>query len=347
MKRGFVGLLAAGIVSSGYVVASENEDLFGYTDGAEVVEFSGQRQQIDTISGVVYSQVIGTRAVRQLEMSLMIPRNDKLKPAIVYYPGGGFFSADHEKFTEMRTALANAGYVVAAAQYRVVPDKFPALVQDGKAAIRYLRAHAEQYGIDPERIAVLGDSAGGYMAQMMAMMSGEAEAGKHEFDAGDFLNVSSDVQAAVSLYGISNLLNIGAGHSEAIQDVHDSKAVTEALLVNGMAFGTYPGASIGSNEEKALHASPMGHLKGNKPALLLMHGSSDNLVSPIQSAQLFEALKERGQDVDYLLVKGAAHGDLVWYQQPVVDTVVKWFKENLGEPKAAAGKASDSANDHL
>lgn len=65
----------------------------------------------------------------------------------------------------MRMALAKAGFVVAAAEYRTVPDKFPALVIDGKAAVRFLRAHATQFGIDPTRIGVLGDSAGGYLSQ--------------------------------------------------------------------------------------------------------------------------------------------------------------------------------------
>ena len=67
----------------------------------------------------------------------------------------------------MRHALARAGFVVAAAEYRTVPVKFPALVEDGKAAVRYLRAHADEYGIDPERIGVIGDSAGGYLVQML------------------------------------------------------------------------------------------------------------------------------------------------------------------------------------
>lgn len=63
-------------------------------------------------------------------VSVMIPRDDKLKPAVIYFPGGGFTSADYEKFTEMRYALAKAGFVVAAAEYRVVPNKFPALLED-------------------------------------------------------------------------------------------------------------------------------------------------------------------------------------------------------------------------
>lgn len=115
-------------------------------------------------------------------MTLLVPRTRELKPAIVYYPGVGFTSADYEKFIEMRMALAKAGFVVASAEYRTVPDRYPAFINDANAAVRYLRAHAEQFNIDPDRIGVIGDSAGGYVAQMMGVTNGEKG-----FDTGDFL----------------------------------------------------------------------------------------------------------------------------------------------------------------
>jgi hypothetical protein len=86
---------------------------------------------------------------------------------------------------------------------------------------------------------VIGDSAGGYVAQMLGTTNGE-----RIFDKGDFLDTSSDVQATVPLYGIFDLRSIGEGFPDAVQKVHKSPAVTEALLVNGTAFGTFPGASI-------------------------------------------------------------------------------------------------------
>jgi acetyl esterase/lipase len=273
------------------------------------------------------------RAVRQMRMDLLVPRNHARKPAIVYFPGGGFTSSDHGKFIEMRMALARAGFVVAAAEYRVVPDTFPAPVVDGKAALRYLRAHADQYGIDPDRIGVLGDSAGGYLAQMLGTTNGS-----REFDQGDFLDQSSDVAAVVTLFGISDLRNIGEGFSEAVQKVHASPAVTEALLVNGVAFRDFAGAAIAVNPAKALAASPMGHLDGPKPPFLILHGSADPLVSPLQSAQLYQALKKGGNDASYLLVKGAGHGDISWFQQPVIDRVVAWFQAKLGAPVGEGSK---------
>lgn len=277
--------------------------------------------QIDVISGIIYSQVISTRSNRALRMTVLAPRTNTPKPAIVYFPGGGFTSADYEKFIEMRMALAKAGFVVAAVEYRTVPDKFPALVVDGKAAVRFLRAHAAQFHIDPTRIGVLGDSAGGYLSQMVGTTNGEKE-----FDQGDYLDQSSDVQAAVTIYGISNLLNIGEGYSNAIQQVHASPAVTEALLVHGPAFADFQGASILSDPEKAMKASPLGHVKEHMPPFLIMHGSNDRLVSPVQSEQLFKALTEKGNQATYVTVEGAGHGDLYWFQQPVIEKVVNWFQ---------------------
>ena len=153
--------------------------------------------------------------------------------------------------------------------------------------------------------------------------------GEKAFDKGDNLNVDSSVQAAVTLYGISDLRNIGAGFDEATQKVHESPAVTEALLVNGVAFRDFPGASITSDSEKALAASPLGHIKKDLPPFMILHGSEDKLVSPVQSDQLFDALKKNGTPVTYIKVEGAGHGDLPWFQKPIIDKVVAWFKDNL------------------
>lgn len=280
--------------------------------------------QIDEIGGVIYSQIQSRRSNRAMRMTLLVPRTAEKKPAIVYFPGGGFTTTDYEKFIEMRFALAKAGFVVAAAEYRVVPNKFPAILEDGKSAVRFLRAHADAYGIDASKIGVLGDSAGGYLSQMVAVTGNEKQ-----FDKGDNLHVDSTVQAAATLYGISDLRNIGAGFDEAIQKVHQSPAVTEALLVNGVAFNEYPGASILSDSDKALAASSLGHIKKNLPPFLIMHGTEDKLVSPVQSEQLYEALKQSGNRVTYVKVEGAAHGDTVWFQKPIIDKVVTWFKDNL------------------
>lgn len=321
MRKIFLALLCL----AGELFAKEVKTM-GYVKGAEVIEVEVKHPfVIDCISGVYYSQIKSTRSSRAMRMTLLIPRTKELKSAIVYVPGGGFSSADYEKFSEMRYALARAGFVVAAVEYRVIPSIFPAPIVDAKSAIRYLREHYKEYTINPNSIGILGDSAGGYVAQMVAM-SGKL------YNEGDFLSQSSEVQSAVSLYGISNLLNIGEGFSPEVLAVHRSPAVTEALLLNGVAFRDFAGASVMNDPKKALNASPMGHLEGKKPPLLLMHGDIDDLVSPIQSSQMYEALKKRNQPVEYMLVKNAQHGDIHWFQEPIISKVVQWFEKTLAKP---------------
>lgn len=319
MRKELAVLAAASLL----VTTATAQDLMGQSSEAQVVDVPVVQGRIDAISGVVYSQVFERgRSVRGLKMTLFVPRTKEKKPAVLYFPGGGFTSADHEKFLEMRYALARAGYVVAACEYRAVPNKFPALLEDAKAAVRWMRAHASEFGVDDDRIGLLGDSAGGYVVQMAGVTNGEKN-----WDVGDFKEVSSDVQAVVSIYGISDLTTIGEGIGN--ENVHASAAVTEALLLNGPAFKDFAGASVNADPQKAKAASPIGHVDGTEPPFLLMHGSGDKVVSPLQSKKMFEALQNKKVEAEYVLVRGAEHGDLPWYQPGVISRVVNFFDRHL------------------
>lgn len=319
MRKELAVLAAASLL----VTTATAQDLMGQSPEAQVVDVPVVQGRIDAISGVVYSQVFERgRSVRGLKMTLFVPRTKEKKPAVLYFPGGGFTSADHEKFLEMRYALARAGYVVAACEYRAVPNKFPALLEDAKAAVRWMRAHASEFGVDADRIGLLGDSAGGYVVQMAGATNGEKN-----WDEGDFKEVSSDVQAVVSIYGISDLTTIGEGIGN--ENVHASAAVTEALLLNGPAFKDFAGASVNADPQKAKAASPIGHVDGTEPPFLLMHGSGDKVVSPLQSKKMFEALQNKKVEAEYVLVRGAEHGDLPWYQPGVISRVVNFFDRHL------------------
>ena len=321
-KTALAALLSLSL--SSVTCAAAPDSLMGYSEGAQVFSVTPVTFRVQTISDIIYRQVYSRNGVRGLKMTLLKPETQGLKPTLIYFPGGGFTSAARDKYTELRHALAKAGFVVAAIEYRTVPDRYPALVEDAKAAIRYLRAHATELSIDRERIGVFGDSAGGYLAEMVAMTNGESD-----FDVGDNLNESSEVQAAVSFYGISDLLTIGEGLGDEIASVHQSKAVTEALLINGVAFDTFKGASVFDTPEKAREASPLSHVDGNEPPLLLLHGAKDTLVSPLQSKKLYEALKAQGADAEYILLSNAGHGDLPWYQDVIVNKAVDFFKKRL------------------
>lgn len=319
MRKELAVLAAASLL----VTTATAQDLMGQSPEAQVVDVPVVQGRIDAISGVVYSQVFERgRSVRGLKMTLFVPRTKEKKPAVLYFPGGGFTSADHEKFLEMRYALACAGYVVAACEYRAVPNKFPALLEDAKAAVRWMRAHASEFGVDANRIGLLGDSAGGHVVQMAGATNGEKN-----WDVGDFKEVSSDVQAVVSIYGISDLTTIGEGIGN--ENVHASAAVTEALLLNGPAFKDFAGASVNADPQKAKAASPIGHVDGTEPPFLLMHGSGDKVVSPLQSKKMFEALQNKKVEAEYVLVRGAEHGDLPWYQPGVISRVVNFFDRHL------------------
>lgn len=319
MRKELAVLAAASLL----VTTATAQDLMGQSPEAQVIDVPVVQGRIDAISGVVYSQVFERgRSVRGLKMTLFVPRTKEKKPAVLYFPGGGFTSADHEKFLEMRYALARAGYVVAACEYRAVPNKFPALLEDAKAAVRWMRAHASEFGVDADRIGLLGDSAGGYVVQMAGATNGEKN-----WDVGDFKEVSSDVQAVVSIYGISDLTTIGEGIGN--ENVHASAAVTEALLLNGPAFKDFAGASVNADPQKAKAASPIGHVDGTEPPFLLMHGSGDKVVSPLQSKKMFEALQNKKVEAEYVLVRGAGHGDLPWYQPSVISRVVNFFDCHL------------------
>lgn len=290
--------------------------------------------QIDMITGIVYRQIISQRSVKSLQMTVLVPRNDEPKPAILYFPGGGFTSADYNKFYEIRHALAQAGFVVAGAEYRTIPDTFPAPVVDGKAAIRYLKAHAENFGIDPLRIGLLGDSAGGYLVQMLGTTMGETF-----FEEGEYLDENSDVASVVSMFGISDLINIGEGYEEKLKAFHRSPASTEALLLHGPAFYNSPGNTVFGDLDKARFASPVGHIKSGHPPFMIMHGTKDQLVSPVQSIQLFEQLKAKNNDAKLVMVKDAGHGDIFWFQPPVIQKIVDYFKETLGHISSASGSS--------
>ena len=319
MRKELAVLAAASLL----VTTATAQNLMGQSPEAQVIDVPVVQGRIDAISGVVYSQVFERgRSVRGLKMTLFVPRTKEKKPAVLYFPGGGFTSADHEKFLEMRYALARAGYAVAACEYRAVPNKFPALLEDAKAAVRWMREHASEFGVDADRIGLLGDSAGGYVVQMAGATNGEKN-----WDVGDFKEVSSDVQAVVSIYGISDLTTIGEGIGN--ENVHASAAVTEALLLNGPAFKDFAGASVNADPQKAKTASPIGHVDGTEPPFLLMHGSGDKVVSPLQSKKMFEALQNKKVEAEYVLVRGAGHGDLPWYQPSVISRVVNFFDRHL------------------
>lgn len=302
--------------------------LCGSADAAATKELTIEltRPMIQLITGVVYAQVPDRGYLtKPLQMDITMPLDKEIHPAILYINGGGFINANKDGYIQHRTALAERGYVVASMTYRVAPtSQFPAPLEDVKSAIRYLRAHAETYHIDTKHIGVIGGSAGGYLAAMAGATSGVSG-----FDKGDWLDQSSDVQAVVDLYGISDINCIAADYSDEVKALHRSPGATEALWVNGSpVFGGRDGG-IGANPEGAKAASPQTYISDKTPPFLLMHGDVDTLVSPSQTEILRQALEEHGIEATRYLVKGALHGGRYWVQPEIIEIICNFFDSHL------------------
>lgn len=288
-----------------------------------------RRPQVKLISNVVYQQVPmrGYENVA-MKMDLLVPQQQTPMPAIVFVTGGGFINANKDNYIQERLQLAEQGYVTATIQYRVAPTvRFPAPLEDVKAAIRYLRAHADQFSINPEKIGIMGGSAGGYLAAMAGTSNGY-----HQFDKGDNLTYSSDVQAVVDLYGLSDLTKVGEGYDAHIQQLHMSSGATEALWVNGSpVFGGTDGG-IMADPAATKAANPITYISERTPPFLLMHGDADTVVSPHQTERLHQALVAAGISSQRYVVKNATHGGVYWVQPEVMKIIIDFFDAQLKTP---------------
>lgn len=277
---------------------------------------------INEISNVVYEQVPmrGYPNVA-MKMDILQPKSKEKLPAIVFVTGGGFINANKDNGLQLRMHLAESGYVVSSIEYRVAPTaRFPEPLEDVKASIRYLKANADKFGIDPDRVGIVGGSAGGYLTAMAGTTSGTKT-----FDKGENLGVDSSVKAAVDLYGLSDLTRIGDDYDENVQKAHASAGATEALWVNGSpVFGGKDGGIL-ANREAAEKANPIHYITKKSAPMLLMHGTADTVVSPSQTDLLFQALQKEGIPSKRYLVEGAAHGGIYWNQKEVLDIITDFF----------------------
>ena len=290
------------------------------------LEVQIEKPEILLISNVVYEQV-PSRGYSNvpMQMDILKPRTGKNLPAVVFVTGGGFINANKDNGIQLRMHLAEQGYVVGSINYRVAPTaRFPEPLEDVKAAIRYLKANAEKWGIDPEHVGIVGGSAGGYLTAMAGTTSGT-----RSFDKGENLQVTSDVQAAVDLYGLSDLTRVGSDFSEDVQRRHRSAGATEALWVNGSAvFGGKDGGIL-ADKEAAEAANPIHYISKNSAPMLLMHGTADSVVSPSQTDLLYQALQKKGVPSERYLVRDAQHGGIYWTQKPVLDLITRFFDQYL------------------
>ena len=257
---------------------------------------------IKTIENVVYAapKLLNGKST-SLKMDILIPEPTRKRAVVVYVPGGGFVMAAKESALNLRTYVAEAGFAVASVQYRTTRDgaSYRDGVEDIKAAIRFLRANADKYGIDADAVAVWGESAGGYLAAMVGVTNHNGS-----FEAGANLNQSSDVQGVIDDFGASDISKIAA----------DFDAVTQHAIYANEGLIQYIGKASDANTLDpgiaATAANPLKYIHADAPPFLIFHGSQDRMVSPSQTLILHDALVAAGVRSTRYVVDGAGHGDL-------------------------------------
>ncbi|QHC00367.1 alpha/beta hydrolase fold domain-containing protein [Epidermidibacterium keratini] len=257
------------------------------------------------------------------QLDLYVPDDDeKSHPVAIYLHGGGWQLGDKAavndtavaNIKEFRDALLDAGYAVAAVNYRLTDEAiWPAQIQDVKSAVRYLRANAGKYNLDPERVVVWGESAGGHLAQMMAVTNGDPTMEGTVGQTGE----SSDVSAAISYYGISDLVTTATdvmGCSQTGGEVGQSK------LVGGSP-------SVEPAKTLATLASPINYVDASDAPILLMHGKQDCVVAPIQSERMYSKLQSVGVPTDLVEVDGEHSAPVFFDTKKLQQQAIDWFSE--------------------
>ena len=264
------------------------------------------------------------------KLDLFLPKgvNGPL-PLLVWVHGGGWKNGSKDGCPPLRKGYAQRGYAVASINYRLSGHAvFPAQIQDCKAAIRWLRAHAVEYGIDPKRIGVWGSSAGGHLVALLGT-SGDVK----EFDVGGNLDQSSRVQAVCDYYGPTDFeVFVTTPRYES----HASGSSPEALLIGGAVL---------ENKEKARRVNPIEYVSKDDPPFLIVHGDEDRTVPLNQSSLLYEALKKAGRDVRFHTIHGAGHGRPGFGAPEIEEMVRRFFDAKLknGQDEAPKAAASESA----
>ena len=279
-------------------------------------------QSAPTHPGLVYADLGGT----DLRLDLYVPPGPGPHPVVVWIHGGGWSGGSRFPIPNGAAGLVARGIAVASVDYRLtseagrygaLPVTFPAQIEDVKGAVRWLRAHAPQYGLDPARVGSWGSSAGGHLSALLAVSGSVAEL---EGTTGGNLAFSSAVQAGADWFGPADLLRMNPDVTVPPGSTldHDAPSSPESRLIGfdqpGEGIGVLRAHELDPTPpypffvDRVHDASPLTWLDANDPPMLLAHGTLDTVVPMKQSARLADGLRAAGVPYAHDQVVGAGHG---------------------------------------
>lgn len=230
---------------------------------------------------------------------------------VVWIHGGGWRSGS--KRMGPFSILLDNGFAVASIDYRLTGEaQFPAQIHDCKAAIRWLRTHANEYNLNTNRIGVWGASAGGHLVALLGTTNGDKSLEGTEGN----LDRSSAVQAVCDWFGPTNIAEMGKEKQKP------------GFLPTRKLIEDFLGGSVSEKESLANQASPVFHVTKGAPPFLIMHGDHDRVVPESQSEELYAELKAKGADATLNVIKGAGHG-APGFGNTAKELVFKFFDQHL------------------
>ncbi|PNV59871.1 hypothetical protein C0033_21570 [Clostridium sp. chh4-2] len=299
-----------------------------------------RKPTINFVDHIVYSKVNDLeRNPLNLELSIMSASgNSELKaamadaketdkvgiqPVIIWISGGGYRGVDKNQMIAEIEYLAESGYAVIPVYYRSsAQGHWPDQLIDVKTAIRFLRAHAKEYQLDPDRIGIMGRSAGGHLAAMAALnLDG--------YDTEEWKGYSSKVQAAYDMFGPVDVVQLMKHDRVQMENDPNYRWKTVEETHAGALMGGDPDTML----ERAKDASAVYRLEeaADMAPMLIMHGDSDWLVPPSISIEFYQKLVETGREdkVELYLLKGAGHGTPEFFQYQTKEIVTNFFDKYL------------------
>jgi acetyl esterase/lipase len=257
---------------------------------------------------VVYATVNG----KPLALDLHLPAGVAHPPLLIFVHGGAWMNGNK---TQYPAFLMQRGFAVASLDFRSSNEApFPADVFDIKAGIRFLRAQAAMYGYRTDRIAIVGASSGGHLAQLVGVTNGLASL---EGTEGDHRDQSSSIQAIVSYFGASDLTTLLA------------QSTPVGLKVRDPALKQLLGAAPDEVPELAKLASPIFHVDAKSPPIMLMHGDQDTQMPLNQVYEMQWAYEQAGKHAEVLILHGVDHDAVPFFKDEPVERVVKFLKHTI------------------